>query len=170
MKRVSALWAAIALICVFESGAFAQVEPAHRKSAERRGNSEIVQQVLAVDEARRVAMLHGDIKALDGVIADDATIVWGDGTVDDKTSTLALFRSGRLRYEQLDYHNTRVRIYGDTALVTGNGRVQAQADRRALQHLVLVTRVYVRQQGRWRLVASQTTRVGPTANRAETSP
>jgi hypothetical protein len=56
-----------------------------------------VQQVLAVDEARRLAMLHSDVSALDLLLAEDATIFWGDDTADDKASTLALLRSGRLR-------------------------------------------------------------------------
>ncbi len=46
-------------------------------------------------------MLHADVAALDKLLADDVTIVWGDGTADDKQSTLALFRSGRLRYMRI---------------------------------------------------------------------
>jgi len=95
------------------------------------------------------------------LLAEDLTIYWGDGTADDKASTLALFRSGRLRYAQLDYDGTRVRAYGQTAVVTGQARIKAQSDEHALAYLVRQTRVYVRQKGRWRLVASQTTRVAP---------
>ncbi len=60
------------------------------------------------------------------VVTDDVTVFWGDGTVDDKRSTLALFRDGHLRYTQLDYDNTRVRVFGDTAVLTGDGRVKAR--------------------------------------------
>ena len=68
---------------------------------------------------------------------------------------------GRLRYAQLDYENTRVRLYGETAVVTGQARIKEQSDNERRSYLVRVTRVYVRQEGRWRLVASQTTRVAP---------
>jgi cytosine/adenosine deaminase-related metal-dependent hydrolase/ketosteroid isomerase-like protein len=124
---------------------------------------ERIQQVLAVDDARRLAMLHGDTDALDHLLADDATIFWGDGTVDDKPSTLELFRSGRLRYRQLDYDNTRVQLYGDAAVVTGSARVQAQSGEQALEHTARVTRVYLHKQDRWRLAMSQTTRVDPAS-------
>jgi ketosteroid isomerase-like protein len=92
------------------------------------GDDERIQQVLAVDGARRLAMLHGDTNALDPLLADSATIFWGDGTVDDKASTLALLRSGRLRYSQLDYEATRVRLYGQTAVVTGQVHIKEQTE------------------------------------------
>jgi len=142
--------------CILQGRALALLQP-------RPATSDAVQQVLVVDDARRMAMLHSDVKALDALLAEDVIIFWGDGTTDDKASTLELFRSGRLRYSKLDYDNTRVRIYGDTAVVTGNARVQAQADDHPIQHLVRVTRVYVNQHGQWRLVASQTTRVAETS-------
>jgi ketosteroid isomerase-like protein len=126
---------------------------------------EDAQQVLAADEARRVAMLYNDIKALDSLLDEDVTIVWGDGTTDNKTSTLAMFRSGKLHYSQLKYENTCVRLYGESAIVTGNARVQAESDdpppKHSIRYLVRTTRVYVRKAGRWRMVASQTTRVAP---------
>ena len=123
------------------------------------------QKVLAADEARRLAMLHNDIKALDSLLAEDVTIVWGDGTTDNKASTLALFRSGKLHYSQLEYDNTCVRLYGESAVVTGDARVHAESDdpppKHSIRYLVRTTRVYVRKAAGWRMVASQTTRVAP---------
>lgn len=122
-------------------------------------------QVLALDDARRLAMLHGDVAALDTILAEDATVYWGDGTADDKASTLALFRTARLRYSRFDYDSTRVRVYGPTAVVTGRGRVQLESDGQGMSHAVRITRVYVRRAGHWRLVAVQTTRADPPTSR-----
>jgi ketosteroid isomerase-like protein len=107
-----------------------------------------IRQVLAIDDARRPAMLRGDVITLADVLAEEVTIFWGDGTEDGKASTLEQFRSGRLKYAQYDYGERRVRLYGDTAIVTGNAHVRLQADRRDQQHTINVTRVYVRQTGR----------------------
>ena len=122
---------------------------------------ERVRQVLAVDEARRKAMLEANVAALDRILAADVTIFWGDGTEDNKVSTLELFRSQRLHYDQLEYFNTRVRLFGKTAVLTGEARIKAAGDTEKISYLVRSTRVYVDQNGRWRLVANQTTRVKP---------
>jgi ketosteroid isomerase-like protein len=161
MNKVLAVFFFLMLVCIVATNTFGQTASSSATHAERLGATEDVQQVLAVDEARRLAMLHSDVSALDSLLAEDATIFWGDGTADDKASTLALLRSGRLRYAQLDYENTRVRLYGETAVVTGQARVKEQSDKERRSYVVRVTRVYVRQEGRWRQVASQTTRVAP---------
>lgn len=124
--------------------------------------SDVARQVLAIDEARRIAMLRADARALDTLLAPDASVVWGDGTVDDGASTIALVRRGRLRYSRFDYDSTRVRVYGQAAVVAGRAHVRLQSDGQAMEHLVRVTRVYARERGRWRLVAVQTTRADPT--------
>jgi len=161
MNKVLAVFFALTLVCIVASNMFGQAASSRATRAERSCATEDVQQVLAVDEARRLAMLHSDVSALESLLAEDLTIFWGDGTADDKASTLALLRAGRLRYAQLDYEDTRVRLYGETAVVTGQARVKEQSDNEKRSYLVRVTRVYVRQQDRWRLVASQTTRVAP---------
>lgn len=131
----------LTLLSISASNTFGQVASPRTTHAEGLAATDDVQQVLAVDEARRLAMLHGDFSTLDSLLADDATIFWGDGTADDKASTLALLRSGRLRYAQLDYENTRVRLYGGTAVVTGQARVKEQSDNERRSYVVRVTRV-----------------------------
>jgi hypothetical protein len=120
--------------------------------------NDVVQQLLATDDARRAAMLRGDMNALSLLLADDAVIIWGDGTVDDKGSALAILRSGSLRYTRLEYSKTAARVYGDVGVVTGDARVQGQSNGHRLDQFGHVSRVYVRQQDRWCLVLSQTTR------------
>lgn len=114
------------------------------------------QQVLRIDEQRRIATLNADAPLLDRLIADDATLIYGDGTTETKASFLAQVRSGKLHWTKFEYDPARVRVYGDVAVVTGIGRSSING---GPEHTVYVTRVYTRQRGRWRLVASQTTRM-----------
>lgn len=156
----------VALGALHETAAAARGQAAQvRPSSAHRAASAAAAQVLAVDEARRLAMLRGDAAALDTILAEDATVYWGDGTADDKASTLSLVRTGRLQYSRLDYDSTRVRLYGSAAVVTGRARVQLESDGQGMTHSVRVTRVYVRRAGRWELVAVQTTRVDPPISR-----
>jgi ketosteroid isomerase-like protein len=58
-----------------------------------------------------------------------------------------------------EYEDTKVRVYGDAAVVTGLARVKYRDEQQVLQeHAAHVIRVYARRQSRWLLVASQTTR------------
>jgi ketosteroid isomerase-like protein len=149
----------------FDRAALDEILRAAEAAASRPAKEETTaaEQVLAADEARRHAMLQGDVRALDSLLADDVTIVWGDGTTDNKASTLELFRSGRLRYQQSDYENTRVRVFGDIAIITGDARVKAVSDGESIAHLVRVTRVYALRQDRWQLVSVQTTRAAASS-------
>ena len=122
------------------------------------------EQVLKIDEARRVAMLHNDVAALERLFADDLTIFWGDGSTDTKSSALAALRSHALSYERLDYEGTRVRLYGSTAVVTGRAIIRYRSEEHVTDTQANLTRVYVQQQGEWRLVASQTTRIPQGVN------
>jgi ketosteroid isomerase-like protein len=154
------------IVCAIVTVIAACAAVAHAQSAvhEQTGNeTPAVRNVLAADESRRQAMLQGDVRALDSLLADDVTIVWGDGTTDNKAATLELFRSGRLRYQQSDYENTRVRLFGDIAIITGDARVKAVSDGESIAHLVRVTRVYALRQDRWQLVSVQTTRAATSS-------
>jgi ketosteroid isomerase-like protein len=112
-------------------------------------------QVLRTDEARRTATLEGDVALLDRLIADDATLVYGDGTTETKASLLAEIRSGKLRWTKLEYDRAGVRVYGDVVILTGVAHSRTNG---GPEHTVYVTRIYARQRGSWRLIASQTTR------------
>jgi uncharacterized protein DUF4440 len=103
MNKVLAVFFVLPLLGIGVSNTFGQAASLRATRAERLDATEAVQQVLAVDEARRLAMLRSDVSTLDSLLAEDATIVWGDGTADDKASTLALLRSGRLRYAQAEF-------------------------------------------------------------------
>jgi hypothetical protein len=136
MNKPSTGLFALTLVCIIGSNTLGQTAWSQASRARPSDSTKAIQEVFTVDEARRLAMLHSDVAALDSLLAEDVTIYWGDGTADDKASTLALFRSGRLRYAQLDYDSTRVRVYGQTAVVTGQARIKAQSDEHVLAYLV----------------------------------
>lgn len=100
-----------------------------------------------------------DAATLDRILADDVTAVAGIGTEDDKVSILADVRSRDLTYKRLTYDHRKIRIYGDTAVVTSHAKVVANYKGRDLSGKLLVTRVYAKQQGSWKLVAIQSTRI-----------
>jgi ketosteroid isomerase-like protein len=138
--------------------------PANRASCElsQQKMDSGVEQILKIDEARWLAMLHNDVATLQRLLADDVVIFWGDGSVDTKARALAALRSRQLSYDRIDYQGTRVRLYGSAAVVTGRAMIRYRSEGRTADTVCNVTRVYAQRQGEWQLVASQTTRIPQT--------
>ena len=102
------------------------------------------------------AMRKGDTAAIAPFYADDYTATTETGGVQTKAQRLEWAKGDAARLSTLDYQDLKVRVYGETAVVTGlaasRGAGGAQVNRR-------FTHVWVRQGGEWRMVAAQTTPV-----------
>ena len=72
-----------------------------------------------LERARREAMLACDLAALDRLTAPGMTWVHASSQVDDKSSFLEGFRTGRLKCFRLEHRETSVQVYGLSALVSG---------------------------------------------------
>ncbi len=110
-------------------------------------------------EARRLrAMIDADTAALDSILGDDLTYTHSNGAVDTKASFLAALKSGKLKYESVSTDG-EVRVQGDTAVVTGRGAMKVRAGDRELDMAVRFTDVYAKRDGRWQMMAWQSTRI-----------
>ena len=117
--------------------------------------------VLATDRRWAQSQVKADLAALGEIYADDLVYVHSGGNVDTKAQMLDRIGKGGLKYQKLELVDPKVRVYGDAAVVNGAFDVVVQVDGAPVNHRVLYVHVYARQQGRWRLVAHQTTRVPP---------
>ncbi|MDQ3685461.1 MAG: nuclear transport factor 2 family protein [Acidobacteriota bacterium] len=106
------------------------------------------------------AILRADTTVLDRVWADDYSLTNPGGNVMAKAAFIGALKSGGLKFETLDLSDTNVRVYGDTAVVTGRATVKAKGDNQDIAEQVRYISVYVKRQGQWQAVAMQTTRIG----------
>lgn len=121
--------------------------------------SEAGQEVLRVEEEQDQAFAKGDTAVLDRIWADDVVYTSASGQVFNKSQYLARFRSGTRKFDSFAHDDIRVRIYGNMAVLTGRstsvfhdaGKLSATTRR--------FTHIYVKLDGRWRLVAHQVTDV-----------
>jgi hypothetical protein len=105
------------------------------------------------------AILRADTAVLERAWADDYSLTNPGGNVMEKAGFIGALKSGGLKFETLDLSDTKVRIYGDAAVVTGRATVKAKGDSQDISEQVRYMSVYVKRQGHWRAVAMHTTRI-----------
>jgi ketosteroid isomerase-like protein len=105
------------------------------------------------------AMVENDANAIGEFMADDWTIIGSDGSVGDKGSFLALVKSGILSHDVMESHDAKVRVYGDTAVMTARGISGGRYQGQPFREVERTSCVFVRQGGRWRCVLTHLSRI-----------
>jgi len=141
--------------------AMAHTSPAWAQSGQAVGASTAAtsaeDEIKKLEEARNQAILHGDAAALDRMTSDDYTFITLRGEMRTKSDILKGFASGSFHYESREISDLKVRVYGDTAIVTGRSVQKGMENGKDYSGGYWFTRVYVKQKGRWLTVALQTT-------------
>lgn len=118
----------------------------------------VEEEVLQVDQERVQALLHNDASALDRIYAEELIFTNQYGVVRDKAYWTAIARAGEFKFDSYTREDVRVRIYGETAVVTGRflatGQVRGSKIRENQLRYICV---YLKRDGRWQLVAQQAT-------------
>jgi ketosteroid isomerase-like protein len=131
--------------------------PGQSPSSSSSGEKEI----RALEEERNQAILHGDAAVLERMTSDDYTFITLRGELRTKAEIVKGFQSGSFKYESRTISDLKVRVYGDTAIVTGRSSQQGKENGKDYSGDYRFTRVYVRQKGQWVTVALQTTLIQP---------
>jgi ketosteroid isomerase-like protein len=124
------------------------------QSASRDQRSSVEQVIRQLDNERIQAQISADAVALDRIYADDFIGVGPSGTVRTKAQVISDFTSGDLKFQSITTGEIRVRVYENTAVETGLSTMVGQDKGKAVPRDTRFTRVWVKQQGHWRLVAN----------------
>jgi ketosteroid isomerase-like protein len=119
----------------------------------RTDTGKLEKEVLEVDTQRADAYVNGDVATLERILADDVTYVHPTGKVETKAEVIAGFKNQDRKYKSIKRDDVVVRIYGNTAVVTGRNTISAEYQGKNYDVQNRFTRVYVKQAGGWRLVA-----------------
>ena len=119
-------------------------------SGDRRGSIEQV--IRQLDHERIQAQIDADAAALERIYAADFIGVGPSGAVRTKPQVISDSTSGELKFQSITTDEVQVRIYGNTAVETGRSTMNGQDRGKAVPRDNRFTRVWVKQQGHWRLV------------------
>ena len=117
-------------------------------------SSKAEQEVNKVSDEIIEALGRTDVAAIDRLFADDYIVTQSFGLT-SKAQLLDAWKSGSLKYTSCSDKDRSVRVYGDTAVTTGILTLKGQNPNGDFSVYARTTSVWVKQQGRWRLVAAQ---------------
>jgi len=126
--------------------------PGQKQSARRAQTKRVVEAIRKLDNERIQAQIHADVLVLDRIYSNDFIGVGPSGTVRTKRQVIADFTSGDLKFQSITTDEVQIRVYANTAVETGRSTMIGQDKGKAVPRDNRFTRVWVRQQGRWRLV------------------
>ena len=124
-------------------------------------------EVRTLEEQLAKAIVSGDRKFFDRTLADDFTHTSHGGVFKTKAQWMAeskfaeeRAKSGSTHYDAFELDQLEVRLYGETAVVTGRSTPKGTtADGQPITGQFRFLRVWVKRGGRWQAVAFQGTRV-----------
>ena len=132
----------------------APVGEGQKQSATGSHETSVEETIRKLDNERIQAQIHADATALDRIYAADFIGVGPSGTVRTKPQVILDFTSGDLKFQSITTDDVQVRVYGDTAVESGRSTMVGQDKGKTVPRHTRFTRVWVRQQGRWQLVAN----------------
>jgi uncharacterized protein YciI/ketosteroid isomerase-like protein len=123
------------------------------------GRPQAEEDVREVETRRFKAMTDQDTVALDRILSDDLTYTHSSAQVDTKAKFMASIRSGELKYVSIAPSDLQVRAYGNAAVVTGRAAIKAEVHGQPMSMELRFTDTYSFQDGRWQMVAWESTRM-----------
>src|ERR1043166_6953596 len=132
----------------------AAIASGQEQSAIRDQRSIVEQVIRQLDNERIQAQIHADAAALKRIYADDFIGVGPSGTARTKPQVISDFTSGDLKFQSITTEEVQVRVYQKTAVETGLSTMVGQDKGKAVPRDTRFTRVWINQQGYWRLVAN----------------
>jgi ketosteroid isomerase-like protein len=113
--------------------------------------------ILALEIAWNHAEQSKDTAALDQLLASTLVYIDYDGALMSKPEFLASVKAESLRPEQIVNDSMTAHMYGDTAVVTGVYHEKGVSKGKAYVRRGRFTDTWVKQNGTWQCVASQST-------------
>jgi ketosteroid isomerase-like protein len=111
--------------------------------------------VAALDTQYQAAVKNNDAATMDRILADDFVLVTGRGKTQSKADLLKEARSKAIIYEHQEDSNQKVRVWGDTAVVTALLWAKGTEEGKPFEYKLWFSDMYVRTATGWRYLFAQ---------------
>ncbi len=108
-------------------------------------------------DAWDLAIINKDLKAIESNISVNFMEIGSNGTKSDKPAFVSALMDPRLSIAPYKVEDFQIRVFGNTALLTGTTDMHGSWDGKPFTSRYRYTDVYVRENGKWRVVNVQTT-------------
>jgi hypothetical protein len=107
----------------------------------------------------RQAQVDNNIAVIDHLLADDYVGITANGTIETNPRPSPSARREPSASPSLDLDDLKVRLYGDTAVVTSKAELQGVNGQSDISGKYRYTRVYNRRLGQWKIVSFEASRI-----------
>jgi ketosteroid isomerase-like protein len=118
--------------------------------------------IIEVEQAFARAAMAEDVPAMERIWAAEYQFTAPNGMVVTRDAYLAMIKAKAVVYDRVELQGLRVRLFGDTATVTGRADIHGKAIGHIVDGVDDFLTVYVKRDGRWQQVASHFLRVPGT--------
>jgi ketosteroid isomerase-like protein len=115
------------------------------------------EELLELEKQFADAIVKNDPEAVGRIVTDDWIIIDADGGIVDKDRFLGVMKSGALTHEMMESEEMRVRVYGDSAVVTALTQTKGKFMGQEFSTHERATDFFVKVNGQWRCVVTQLT-------------
>jgi ketosteroid isomerase-like protein len=115
-------------------------------------------ELLKLEKEFAEAIVSNDLKGIGRLVSDDWIIIDPKGEIVDRTRFFEVIKSGALTHDMMESEDFRVRVYGDSAVVTAVTRTKGKFMGQDFSTQERATDVFVKRDGQWHCVLSHLTR------------
>jgi len=115
--------------------------------------------VLQTERELCTAYLKGDTDAIARGVMEDYTLTNSTGKITTRAEDIEEAKRNDPKYEVFENHDMKVRVHGDTAVVTGRTHTKGISGGKAFDSEFQFTDPFVKDGGRWRLLAGHVSKV-----------
>jgi len=122
-----------------------------------RKQNQMEEELVKLEEEFAGAIVKNSPEKIRQFVSDDWIIINADGGIIDKERFFEVINSGTLTHEMMESDDMRVRVYGDSAVVSALTRSKGKFMGQEFTTHERSTDVFVRRDGQWLCVLTQLT-------------